>query len=103
MEKRFGLERLCELAAEKDPGFRPSILADSLKGFYRLPRNEFDITDADFERLARAVERRTAALNKTEFTDGKCGLMALPKTIRFQVDKLLPDYCLNRFLITPVP
>jgi hypothetical protein len=56
IENRYGLERLCRLAAEKDRGFTPAILADMLGRFRRLRRQEFDIDDAGYQQLSREVE-----------------------------------------------
>ena len=56
VEKRYGLDRLCELAAEKDRGFTPEIFGGMLIQFRRLRRQEFEIDDAGYERLTRAVE-----------------------------------------------
>lgn len=53
---RYGLEHLCQLAAEKDPGFDLAILAEMMSRIDRLPRNEFGIDDAEYERLRRSVE-----------------------------------------------
>jgi hypothetical protein len=56
LESRYGLERLCQLAAEKDPGFDRAILAEMMNRIDRLPRKEFGIDDAEYERLKRRVE-----------------------------------------------
>lgn len=53
---RYGLERLCELAAEKDRGFDRRVLADMLGRIYRLPRAEFGMDDAGFEGLTTRVQ-----------------------------------------------
>jgi hypothetical protein len=52
---RYGLVRLCRLAGEKDGGFRPAALREMLDRFDRLPRDEFDVDDAGFERLRAAL------------------------------------------------
>ncbi|MGH3004716.1 MAG: nucleotidyl transferase AbiEii/AbiGii toxin family protein [Gaiellaceae bacterium] len=57
IESRYGLERLCQLAGEKDRGFTPAIFADMLGRFPRLARREFDLDDAGYQRLSREVER----------------------------------------------
>lgn len=57
LASRYGLERLCELAAEKDPGFERSVLADMLGTFDRLPRADFDVDDDGFARLRDLVQR----------------------------------------------
>ena len=46
VEPRYGLDRLCELAAEKDRGFSPAVFANMLARFDRLRRAEFDLDDA---------------------------------------------------------
>lgn len=55
LASRYGLERLCSLAAEKDPGFDRSVLADMLRTFDRLPRADFDVDDSEFDRLRTLV------------------------------------------------
>ena len=56
VEPRYGLDRLCRLAAEKDLGFSPAIFADMLAQFGRLRRDEFELDDARYEQLGRDVE-----------------------------------------------
>jgi hypothetical protein len=57
VEPRYGLDRLCRLAAEKDLGFAPSIFADMLDAFRRLRRDEFELDDARYEQLRHDIER----------------------------------------------
>jgi hypothetical protein len=57
VEPRYGLDRLCQLAAEKDRGFSPTVFADMLGRFSRLRREEFELDDARYERLAHEVGR----------------------------------------------
>jgi hypothetical protein len=57
VEPRYGLDRLCQLAAEKDRGFLLSVFADMLNQFGRLRRDEFELDDAGYEQLRRTVER----------------------------------------------
>jgi hypothetical protein len=57
IEPRYGLERLCRLAAEKDRGFTPAVFAEMLGRFGRLRRDEFELDDARYKRLAREVDR----------------------------------------------
>lgn len=57
LEPRYGLDKLCSLAAEKDRGFRASVLAEMLGRFGRLRRDEFGFDDARYEQLRRDVER----------------------------------------------
>jgi len=54
---RFGLERLCELAREKDAGFSRSVLVEMLGGFGRFRPEEFGMSAPAYEELARAVGR----------------------------------------------
>lgn len=49
LEPLYGLDRLCRLAAEKDRGFTPVILAEMLGQFGRLRRDEFELDDARYE------------------------------------------------------
>jgi hypothetical protein len=67
LEPRYGLDRLCELAAEKDLGFKPLLLSEMLERFDRLRRDEFELGDAEFERLRSDVARwreRTTELQR---------------------------------------
>jgi hypothetical protein len=57
LEPRYGLDRLCRLAAEKDRGFTVSVIADMLARVSRLRRDEFDLDDVRYEQLRRDVER----------------------------------------------
>ncbi len=57
IEPRYGLDRLCQLAAEKDRGFLLGVFADMLSQFGRLRRDEFVLDDAEYEHLRRTVER----------------------------------------------
>jgi hypothetical protein len=54
---RFGLDRLCELASEKDAGFSRSVLVEMLGGFGRFRPEEFEMSALAYEELARAVGR----------------------------------------------
>jgi hypothetical protein len=56
VEPRYGLDRLCKLAAEKDRGFLLGVFADMLGQFGRLRREEFELDDAGYEQLRRTVE-----------------------------------------------
>lgn len=57
VEPRYGLDRLCRLAVEKDRGFTPRLFAEMLAEFRRLRRDEFELDDASFEQLERDVDR----------------------------------------------
>jgi hypothetical protein len=55
VEPRYGLDRLCQLAAQKDRGFTLTMFADMLGRFSRLRREEFELDDARYEHLADEV------------------------------------------------
>lgn len=57
LEPRFGLDRLCRLAAEKDRGFAPGLMRDMLSRFESRPRDEFDVDPVAFDRLRVSVSR----------------------------------------------
>jgi hypothetical protein len=57
VEPRYGLDRLCRLAAEKDRGFLLSVFAEMLSRFGRLRREEFELDDAGYEQLRSTIER----------------------------------------------
>jgi hypothetical protein len=68
LEPRYGLDRLCTLAAEKDLGFEAALFAEMLGRFDRLRRDEFELDDAEFERLRGEVARwreRAVELQRT--------------------------------------
>lgn len=52
---RYGLDRLFDLATEKDQGFEPDVFAEMLARFGRLRRDEFPIDDAGYQKLKAAV------------------------------------------------
>jgi hypothetical protein len=56
IERRFGLDRLFELAAEKDRGFLPRVFAEMTNRFARLRREEFPVDDVRYQQLERAVQ-----------------------------------------------
>ena len=53
--ERLGLDEVCRLAQQKDPGFRRWALADMLGHFDRIARQDFDLDDDEYEALRRAV------------------------------------------------
>lgn len=55
LEPRYGLDRLCALAAEKDRGFTPALFAEMLGRFSRLRQDEFGIDAQQYEQLAREI------------------------------------------------
>ena len=60
---RFGFDRLCQLAEEKDRGFSLSVLRDMLGGFDRFSRAEFGLDKAAYARLAQHVGQWRASLS----------------------------------------
>lgn len=57
LESQYGLDRLLELAAEKDRGFSLRFFAEMLDRVDRFRRDEFDLSDLDFGRLERSIPR----------------------------------------------
>lgn len=57
LEPRYGLDRLCDLAAKKDLGFEPALFAEMVSRFDRLRRDEFELDDAEYEQLRGEVRR----------------------------------------------
>ena len=57
VEPRYGLDRLCQLAAEKDRGFTPAIFAEMLGTFRRFRREEVALDDTRYEQLGHDIER----------------------------------------------
>ena len=57
LEPRYGLDRLCALAAEKDRGFTPVLFAEMLGRFSRLRQEEFGIDAQQYQQLAREIVR----------------------------------------------
>jgi hypothetical protein len=55
--ERFGLERLCQLAAEKDPGFSRTVLSEMLGSFGRFTPDDLGLRPAEFSHLTRSIER----------------------------------------------
>jgi hypothetical protein len=62
LEQHYGLDRMCELAAEKDTGFRPDVLAHMLGRIDRIPEQEFRTDAETMLRLCQAVQRWSARL-----------------------------------------
>ena len=59
LAQRFSLTELCDLAASKDGGFTPSLLAAALDYIVELRRHTFDLDDASYEELV-AFAKSTA-------------------------------------------
>ena len=62
LEPHHDLLDLCQLAREKDLGFRIDVFCDMLQRFDRLDRDEFDVDDATYRALERSVTRWAATL-----------------------------------------
>lgn len=65
---RFGLERLCELASEKDAGFSRSVLVE-MGSFGRLRPAEFGMSQSAYDELGRAVEQWRQDLTVNNLTE----------------------------------
>jgi len=52
---RYGLDRLLDLAAEKDRGFDANVFAEMLGRIDRLPRAAFPLDDTRYEELHVAI------------------------------------------------
>jgi hypothetical protein len=57
VEERYGLDRLLDLAAEKDRGFDAKVFAEMLGRIDRLPRAAFPLDDTRYGELHVAVGR----------------------------------------------
>ena len=62
LAQRLGMDRLLHLAQEKDAGFSPKHLAESLGRINRLDRADFGLDDAAYRALRRWVTRTQQAL-----------------------------------------
>ena len=64
LAQRFSLTELCDLAASKDGGFTPSLLADALDYIVELRRHTFDLDDASYEELIAFAESTAQELQE---------------------------------------
>ena len=55
LEAHIDLERMCELASEKDPGFSVEVLREMLGSFSRLSPQDFDLDPEHHAELATTV------------------------------------------------
>ena len=62
LESRYGLDRMCRLALEKDLRFRRDVLATMIERFNTIPLADFDVDAATHEKLGAAVRRWIAEL-----------------------------------------
>jgi len=53
---RLGFDRVCELAAEKDPGFSRTVLREMLGSFDRFSTEDLDLDEVDHQRLTQTVQ-----------------------------------------------
>jgi hypothetical protein len=58
LAQRYGFDRLCELASEKDRGFNLGALADALGSTRRLPEEAFEVADPGIVRELLAWAQR---------------------------------------------
>lgn len=72
LAQRYGFDRLCELAAEKDTGFNLQALADALGSTRRLPEEAFEVRDPELVReLLGWAERERARIMASESGPGR--------------------------------
>lgn len=81
LEGRFGLGRLCRLAAEKDLGFTPAVFAEMLTRFDRLRRDEFELDDPRYEQLTDDVRRWSACAVELAHGRGRDGSSDLGRDV----------------------
>jgi predicted nucleotidyltransferase component of viral defense system len=65
----FSLERLCELAREKDTGFDLSHLQQALHSFRRFTVEDLRVDDAEYRHLGELVERWTVVVERMQERD----------------------------------
>lgn len=75
LDKLFGMERLCDLAADKDLGFSRRFLAEAMAKIDRLDRDQFELNDPDYEALHRwAIRSRAVLLEQAREREREQGL-----------------------------
>jgi hypothetical protein len=52
---RFGLQAMCRLATEKDPGFSPAVLAEMLASFDRFSADDLGVDETARRELSRSI------------------------------------------------
>ncbi|MBW3575815.1 MAG: hypothetical protein KY450_13395 [Actinobacteria bacterium] len=62
LSQRLGLDRLIGLAQQKDAGFNPECLAESLGRIDRLDRSDFGLDAISYRRLRAWVSQTRASL-----------------------------------------
>ena len=68
LAQRFSLDELCDLAAAKDGGFGPSLLADALNYIEEYNRHVFDLDDDDYRALVAFAKSTASQLQGPEVT-----------------------------------
>ena len=71
LEPRYGLSRLLEQAAEKDPGFQLAVFRQMLDRFHRLERDEFDVDNAGYRSVAQSVARWMTSVDQAAHDGGR--------------------------------
>lgn len=66
LAQKFSLTELCDLAASKDDGFTPSLLADALDYIDELNRHTFDLDDAAYDELVAFAKSTAPELQELE-------------------------------------
>ena len=66
LAQRFSLAELCDLAASKDGGFTPSLLAEALDFIDERDRDTFDLDDAAYEELVAFAKSTARELQELE-------------------------------------
>ncbi len=67
IESKYGLEFLCRLAKEKDPGFSLDVFVQMLSSFGRFRRSEFDLDDSTFEELCDRINKWLKLITRPNF------------------------------------
>ena len=66
LARRFSLSELCELAASKDGGFTPSLLADALDYIEERDRDTFNLDNETYDELVAFAKSTAAQLREFE-------------------------------------
>ena len=74
LARRFSLSELCELAAAKDGGFTPSLLADALDFIDERDRVTFGIDDQAYAELVAFAKSAAAQLRELELGPEDLGI-----------------------------
>jgi hypothetical protein len=69
LAERFGFDRLCQLAKEKDTGFSPQVLRDMLGGFDRFDSTDFGLDETGPRTTGATRHPLERGLGSTPVTD----------------------------------